>query len=115
MIPPELDDLLQHGGELVGQGAVYLRQDPALHTGEDAVPGHAGHQVRVDGVLARPGWSQTDDLGLTACCVAHVQEHPLTPEQGRLHAVLVEARVLPDTPELLSEIQSGSGWMMIDS
>ena len=106
MISPELDDLLQHGGELVGQGAVYLGQDAALHAGEDAVPGHAGHQVRVDGVVAGSGGAQTDDLGLAACSVAHVQEHLLASEQSRLHAVFVEARVLPDTPELLPEIQT---------
>ena len=91
MIPPELDDLLQHGGELVGQSAVYLRQDAALNTGEDTVPGHAGDEVRVDRMMTRSWCGETDDLSLGPCTVPHVQEHLLSPEESCLHTVFVEA------------------------
>ena len=92
VVPAEVDDLLQHGRELDADGGVDVGEERALHAGEDAVPGHAGHHVDVHRVLPHTGRGQGQDLGglASASAVAHVKEHLLRSEQRGLHAVLVE-------------------------
>ena len=103
VIPPELDDLLHGGGELCAERGVHIGQQAALHAGEHAVPRHAGHHVDVDRVLAHRSRGEAQHLGLARHrAVTHVHEHLLGTEERGLHAVLVEAGILADAPELLS-------------
>ena len=102
MVSSEVYHLLEDSGELGADCIVDLRQQMALHTGEDTVPGHTGHHVNVDWMLPNSWLRQTQYLSLSrARAVAHVHEHLLGAKQGRLHAVLVETRVLADVPKLL--------------
>ena len=94
VITAEVDDLLQHGGELEADGGVDVREEAALYAGEDTVSCHARDHVNVHRMLSLDTWrGQGQDLGglTSASSVAHVQEHLLRSKQRRLHAVLVEA------------------------
>ena len=102
MVSPEVYHLLEDRGELGADCVVDLRKEVALHTGEHTVPGYAGHHVDVDWMLPNSGLRQTQNLGLSrARAVAHVHKHLLCAKQGRLHAVLVETRVLANVPKFL--------------
>ena len=61
-----------------------------------------------DGMLAGLGRGEAEHLRLARrSAVAHLLEQPLGTEQRRLHAVLVEAAVLADSPELRPAQQAG--------